>query len=297
MTRDEMKICLTSGQRNESKYAAEWLAWYMLQGVDKFVIYNHMSDDNTQAVYEDLARHYDIDVYYMEGHDCHYPMQQHFLDTYRPNYDWTLCHCDPDEYMWALDGTTIREVLWSKWDLPNSAIGVYWSFFGDNGHIEDPDLPTIQAYTRRAHISQPLNHHMKSIVRGRGRGGNIQATNPHVYTTEFGTVDLEGRTILPHQGWNRDNPASHDYMRINHYWPRSYEWFKKVKQPRGYRWDRPPSDVTSNVTEEFWRSQNFNDTIDTGIWDTWGERYLAKLDEVRSKMTVVPNLFSRLEVK
>lgn len=298
MTRDEMKICLTSGQRNESKYAAEWLAWNLIQGVDKFVIYNHQSDDNTQAVYEDLGKHYDIDVYYMEGHNCHYPMQQHFLDTYRPNFDWVMCHVDPDEYMLPMQpGKTIRDVLWDYWEMPNSALGVYWTFFGSNDHDADPDIPTIQAYTRRGPIEHALNHHMKSIVRGRGKGGDIKATNPHVYTTEFGTIDLAGRPIQPHQGWNKENPTSHDIMRINHYWPRSYEWFKKVKVPRGYRWDRPPTDPSSEVSEEFWRSQNLNDEVDTLIWDRWSEPFMAKLDEVKSKMTVKPNLFSRLETK
>jgi hypothetical protein len=291
-----MKIALTSGQRNESKYIAEWLSWYLIQGVDKFIVYNHQSDDNTEAIYKELRNHYDIELYYIEGNNCHYPMQQHFLDNYRPDFDWLMCHIDPDEYMVASDANkTIRDVLWERWEMQQSALGVYWCFYGDNGHVEDPSMPTIQAYTKRSEISNALNHHMKSIVRGRGRGGSIAATNPHVYTTEFGTIDLEGRPILPHQGWNQGNPASHDIMRINHYWPRSYEWFKKVKQPRGYRWDRPESDPTSNVSEQFWRSQNFNDVEDTAIWDQWGDKFMAKLDEVRSHLTIEPNLFTRLK--
>jgi len=294
MNKDEMKICVTSGQHNESKYAPEWIAWYHLQGVNKFVVYNHQSNDNTQEVYEDLARHFDIDIHQIYGNNCHYPMMQSFLDNYRPDYDWILCHCDPDEYMFSVDPQkTIRDVLWDYWETPHSALGVYWVFFGSNHYENDPEISTIQAYTKRSRIEEPLNHHMKSIVRGRGKGGNIIATNPHVYTTDYGTVDLEGRPILPHQGWNKFNPASHNVMRINHYWPRSYEWFKKVKQERGYRWDRDPSDPTSNVTEEFWMSQNFNDVEDTKIWNEWGEKYMGILDDIKSKMRVKPNLLTR----
>lgn len=289
-----MKICVTSGQHNESKYAAEWVAWYLLQGVDKFVVYNHESTDNTREVYVQLSKHYNIDLYDISGNNCHYPMQQHFLDTYRPNYDWLLCHVDPDEYMWALDGRTIRQVLESYNDTEKSALGVYWTFFGSDGHETDPDEPTIKTYTRRGPLDHMLNHHMKSIVRGNGKGGQIYATNPHVYSTEFGTVDLEGRPILPHQGLNKDNPNSTNIMRINHYWARSLEWFEKVKVPRGYRWDRPPTDPSSNVSREFWESQNLNDEKDTGIWDLWGDRYLEKLAEVRENLgDVKPNLFDK----
>jgi hypothetical protein len=289
-----MKICVTSGQHNESKYAAEWVAWYLLQGVDKFVVYNHESTDNTREVYEQLAKHYNIDLYDIFGNNCHYPMQQHFVDTYRPDYDWLMCHVDPDEFMWAPDGRTIREVLTDYNEVDVSALGVYWTFFGSNGHVTDPDEPTIKAYTRRGPLDHLLNHHMKSIVRGNGRGGQVHVTNPHVYTTEFGTVDLEGRPIQPHQGWNKDNPNSTAIMRINHYWARSEEWFEKVKVPRGYRWDRPATDPSSNVTREFWESQNLNDEEDTGIWDAWGERFMEKLAEVRENLgDVKPNLFDK----
>jgi hypothetical protein len=279
---EDMKIAIVSMQRNESKYIAEWLAYHMVLGVDKFVIYNHMSTDGTGDIYKKLSKHYDIDVYNMEGWNVHYPMMQHSMDTYRPDFDWVI-NLDMDEYIFPLEKNTIKEVLNPYTEDKSSALGVYWVFFSSNGHIEDPDL-TLPSYTDRSDYSEMVNHHMKPFVKGNGRGGIIQTTNPHVYSTEFGTFDLEGRFIHPNCGLNIDGVPCHNIMRINHYWPRSWEWFKTVKQVRGYTADRPPENPTSVITDEFWHSQNLGGTYDNTIWEKYGDQVLIKIEEIKSKL-------------
>ena len=296
MTKDEQILGIASIQKNESKWIVEWLSWYLLQGFTKFYIYNHQSEDNTREIYEQLSRHYDITINDVEGHNVSYPMMQHYLDTYRPECDW-ISYNDTDEFMLPMEeGKTVRDVLWDHWDDPVSAIGVYWTYFGSNGHNEPGDCPDLitQNYTRRGPQDYPLHYHMKSIARGRGRGGWIRATNPHVYSTEFGTTDLEGRIIPIDKGWNLGGVASWNKMRINHYWCKSYEWFTRIKQPRGYRFDRPPSDPSQEVALDSWWRQNLNDEEDTLLWDRWGDKLLGKIDEVRSKLTIEPNMYSRL---
>jgi hypothetical protein len=70
-------------------------------------------------------------------------------------------------------------------------------------------------------------------------------------------------------------------MRINHYWAKSYEWFKTVKQVRGYTADRPPEDPTSVVTEEFWQSQNLGGEYDNELWERFGDAVTAKMAEIQ----------------
>jgi hypothetical protein len=294
MNKNDMIIGNASIQKNESKWIVEWLAWQQLQGVNKWYIYNHESEDNTKEIYEQLSKHYDITITDVTGNFCHYPMMQHMLDNYRSECDW-LIYNDTDEFMFPVQpDVTVRDILWQYWDMPNSALGIYWTFFGSNGHDElgdDPDIVT-QSYTARSHLDEIRNRHMKSIVRGRGQGGQIQATNPHVFTTEFGTIDLAGRPILPHQGWNKDGIPSHDIMRINHYWNKSYHWFHYIKHQRGYRFDRPVED--QNFQLEHWAGQNFNDVYDNSLWERWGDQLLAKMDEIQSHLTIKPNMYSRL---
>lgn len=296
-----MKLGIASIQKNESKWVVEWLSWYLVQGFDKFIIYNHMSEDNTREIYDQLSRHYDITIHDVEGWNVSYPMMQHYLDTYRPECDW-ISYNDTDEFMLPLEpGKTVRDILWDRWDIPNSAIGIYWTYYGSNGNNQRGDYPghrdpemVTQAYTRRGRLNHVLHHHMKSIVRGRGRGGKITATNPHVYTTEFGTVDLLGRPIMPHQGWNKEGTPCHEVMRINHYWCKSMEWFTRIKQPRGYRFDRPPTDPSQEVQLESWWRQNLNEEEDLTLKNNWSEQLLAKIDEVKSHLTIEPNMYSRL---
>ena len=68
-------IAVASMQRNEDKYILEWFSYYLINGVNKFVIYNHMSTDETASTYEKLKRiGYDIEIHYREGYNVHYPM-------------------------------------------------------------------------------------------------------------------------------------------------------------------------------------------------------------------------------
>jgi hypothetical protein len=278
----DLKIAAFSMQRNEQKFIVEWLAYHMVVGVDKFIIYNHMSDDQTEEIYKKLANHYDIDVYRMTGHRVHYQIMQHALDNYRKDFDWVLS-IDMDEFYLPISADNIKDVLAPYTEDSSSALGAYWVFFGSNGHITDPDL-VLPSYTDRGPIDHKLNHHMKPMVKGRGRGGWVSCTNPHVYSTEFGTRDLEGRDILPHQGWNTEGTPCHNIMRINHYWAKSYEWFKTVKQVRGYTADRPPEDPTSVVTEEFWQSQNLGGEYDNQLWERFGDQVLAKMKEINAHL-------------
>lgn len=301
MKKEDMVLGIASIQKNESKWIVEWLSWWMIQGFDKFYIYNHQSEDNTKEIYLQLREHYDITLHDVQGTNAHYPMMQHFLDNYRAECDW-LTYNDTDEFMLpAEEGKTVRDVLWDYWDDPHSALGVYWSYYGSNGYNTPGEFPgdkcpeyVTQAFTRRAEFNHLWNHHMKSIVRGRGRGGWIRATNPHVYTTEFGTVDLEGRPILPHQGWNQQGTPSHNIMRTNHYWCKSMEWFTRIKQPRGYRFDRPNTDPTQEVGLDSWHRQDLNDVEDTTLKDRWSEKLFAKMDELKSHLTIEPNVYTRL---
>ena len=302
MNKADMKLAIASVQKNESKWIVEWLSWYLIQGVDSFLIYNHESEDNTREIYQQLSKHYDIRLHDLKGNFSHYPMMQHFCDTYRPEFDY-ISYNDTDEFMVTTDpNKTIRDVFWEHIDDPGSALGIYWTYYGSNGHDapgkfpgdNDPELVT-QAYTRRGVLNHPLHHHMKSAVRGRGRGGWVHVTNPHVYTTEFGTYDLEGRIIHPHQGWNKEGVPSHGIMRINHYWCKSMEWYIRIKQPRAFKFDRPETDPDYHTLRlSSWWQQNLNNEEDLTLKANWSDKLFDKMAEVKSHLTIEPNMYTRL---
>jgi len=272
------KIAVVSMQRNESKYILEWLAYYLVQGVDRFIIYNHQSIDDTAEIYTQLSKHLDITLYTMTGHNVHYPMLEHALTNHKDETDW-LIFADMDEFYFPTEANSIREVLSQYRDITASAIGVYWCAFGSSGLVQDPDL-VLPSYVNRGELNISTNHHMKSIVRGR-HSGWVRGTNPHVFTTQYGTVDLQGHTIPPYAGHNIDATPVHAPMRINHYQCKSWEYFKTVKQVRGSTADRPPGAPGAEIPDSVFHEYDYNDVPDDAIWRRFGEPVLNKIEELK----------------
>ena len=286
---NRMKIGLATVQRYESESLLEWFAYYLLQGVDKFIVYNHnmpgAAPDPAVDIWKKLQLHYDIDRRDCTGYNFYPNVYQEIMDGPRHEVDW-LIWADGDEFYLPVEKPTIRSVLEDYNDRPISALGVYWAQFGGNGHITEPELVT-QGFTRRADHSRMNNHHLNSIVKGK-HAGKVYVTNPHVYTTEFGTVDLQGRLIPTHCGCNIPEAGcpgivTHDIMRINHYYSKSWEYFKKRKQVRGPG-DRPPDAPGGTITDEWYRQNDFNEVEDTLLWDKYGAALIEKIEQLKEQI-------------
>jgi hypothetical protein len=284
-----MKIGLASVQRYESESLIEWFAYYLLQGVDRFLIYNHnmpgAAADPSVDIWKKLQKFYDIDRRDCTGYDFYPVVYQNIMDTFRHELDW-LIWSDGDEFYVPRYKDTVRDVLQDYNDKPISALGVYWAQFGGNGHITEPPLVT-QGFTRRAEHSRSNNHHLNCIVKGR-HAGNVIVTNPHIYTTEFGTYDLEGRLIPPHCGCNVPEAGcpgvvTHDIMQINHYYSKSWEYFKKRKQVRGPG-DRPPEAMGGYITDDWYRQTDFNEVEDLLLWNRYGDRLIEKIAFIKEQI-------------
>jgi hypothetical protein len=284
-----MNLGLASIQRYEGQSLVEWLAYYLLQGVDKFIIYNHnmpgAAADPAVETWKQLQKFYNIERHDCTGYDNWPRTYQHIMDTYRHEFDWMIW-ADGDEFYLPVEKPTIKDVLQDYDHLPISALGIYWTQFGSSGHITEPALAT-QSFTHRADHARMNNHHLNSIVKG-SRAGQIYVTNPHVYTTEFGTYDVAGRLIPTHCGCNFaaygcPGQVTHDVMRINHYYSKSWEYFKTRKQVRGPG-DRPPEAQDGFITDEWYHANDFNEVEETLIWDKYGTALVEKINEINAQL-------------
>ena len=274
-------IAVASMQRNEDKYILEWFSYYLINGVNKFVIYNHMSTDETASTYEKLKRiGYDIEIHYREGYNVHYPMLHHALTVVLPTVDW-LIFADMDEFYFPLEGTIV-DVLDHFKDYPVSAFGINWCAFGSSGHKVDPPL-VLRDFSSRALSDTSTNHHYKSIVKGRGKAGFVHGSNPHIFTTEHGTINLKGQILR--QGHEPNIPVVHDIMRINHYQCKSWEYFKTRKQIRGSTADRHPDAPGAQIPDSVFNEYDYNDVKDTSIWDIFGARILKQMDILKEQIS------------
>lgn len=281
-TKSGPRIAVASMQRNEAKYILEWFSYYLLQGVNHFVIYNHQSTDDTQNIWEQLkACGFSIDIHYRTGYNVHYPMLEHALTEVLPTVDW-LIFADMDEFYYSDTGRTIEDILneYEK-NFKGSAIGVNWCAYGSSGHVADPEL-VLRDFNHRGHADLSTNHHYKSIVRGRGLAGAVSGTNPHVFTTEHGTYNLAGKLIPTWAGHNPAEPVVHTPLRINHYQCKSWEYFKNVKQARGSTADRSPDAPGAQIPDSVFHDYDYNDIEDNSIWQHWGDRLLTKINYIKS---------------
>lgn len=267
-----MKIAVCLFQRNNSRHLVEYFAWYKMLGVDTFLVYDHMSTDNSYDIIKSLSKHYDIRHWQVQGRDAGYQYYHELLYNHRLSgeFDWIIS-ADADEFYFPIEKDNIKDILVNYMDKRLSCLGIYWVMFGNNGHIDwEPGLVT-ECFTKRSALKHPLNHHIKPIIRcGPAGGMTMHRYDGHCLGTEYGTFDLDGRLVR--RGLNYPAEITHDVLRINHYWAKSFEFFKTVKQPNGQKADRPEGDPGEHITEEFWQSQNFNDVEDTSAWDRFGPR-------------------------
>ena len=284
-----MKIGVASVQRLDHNSFLEWFAYYLINGVDRFIIRNHsMPGDPADPVVgwlHRLSEYYDIDRSDCTGYNTYPAVQQAIMDGPRKDLDW-LIWADGDEFHLPLIKPTIRETLADYNAVPCSALGVYWVNFGSNGHQTEPDLIT-RGFTKRSNFTESVNYHMKPIIKGR-HAGQVVVTNPHVYTTEFGTIDLTGQHIPTHCGLNRQEHGCpgipcHGIMRINHYQCRSWQYFRDVKQKRGPG-DRPPEAAGGTIGDAWWDMNDFNDVEDNLLWNKFGEQLVEKIKLLKEQI-------------
>ena len=278
-----MKLAATLIQRNNVRHLLEYFAWYKMLGVDTFLVYDHMSSDKSMELMQKLSNFYDIRIMQLPGHNASYEqfnlVFQHCLSG---EFDWIIS-ADADEFYVPMQDDNLKDFLSNYMNSKLSAIGVYWTMFGNNGHIDwEPGFVT-ECYTRRAPIKHYLNHHIKSIMRGGPAGGRIwERRDGHCLGTEYGTFDSDGRLITT--GLNYPAEITHDKIRIHHYYNKSWEYFKTVKQVNGQKSDRVPGSPGSEIPDEFWHQQNFNDEEDTFAWEKFGERLKESYNIMRNQI-------------
>ena len=278
-----MKLAVTLIQRNNVRHLLEYFAWYKMLGVDTFLVYDHMSTDKSMELMRKLSNFYDIRITQLSGHNASYEqfnlVFQHCLSG---EFDWIIS-ADSDEFYVPMHHYNLKDFLSNYMHLKLSALGVYWTMFGNNGHIDwEPGFVT-ECYTRRAPIKHKLNHHIKSIMRGGSAGGKIwERRDGHCLGTEHGTYDADGRLITT--GLNYPAEITHDKIRIHHYYSKSWEYFKTVKQVNGQKVDRPPGSLGSEIPDSFWHEQNFNDEEDIFAWKKFGEKLKESYNIMRDQI-------------
>jgi hypothetical protein len=224
------RLSITSIQRNRGPWIVEWVAFHLLAGFTQFHLYCHKTDDGMTETLMKLSKSYPITVHRIDVDDRpQIAAYRHAWATYGGDVDW-MAFIDGDEFLFPTRHASMAEALatFALHDL--SALGVYWCCYGSSGHVDEPVQGLVmENFPRHSRPDFPPNRHVKSIVRGRQDGVDIQTS--HVFTTPKGTFDDRLRPL--NHGWMKDLEPSYDLFRINHYAIQSHEFFRKTKQNMG----------------------------------------------------------------
>jgi O-antigen biosynthesis protein len=217
-------IAVCTAFRDEGLDLMEWVAYHRFIGVDHFVLYdNESSDDGTSILLTGPFKDY-VTVVPMAGRPVQRPAFKHFMELYASNWDW-VAFIDIDEFIHPIDADAIKDLL-PRYD-EFSAVLLHWLTFGPNGHDKRPDGLVTENYTRRVPDDDPVNRHVKSLVRTSYLIGLLETA--HVFETKGPICNSRGE---PASREPIQQNVCHDVICINHYYTKSREdW--DLKQRRG----------------------------------------------------------------
>jgi FkbM family methyltransferase len=159
--------------KDEAADIAAWLAWYLEQGFDACLVYDDDSTDGTWEILQQAAKVQDIRPQRTIGpKPGRYEIRQEMcyrqaLADGRDEFEW-LAFFDADEFLALYEDDDIHAFLGRFGNA--DAVAVNWCNYGSSGHLLKPAAPAFEAYTWHGDERQPINRHVKSIVRPRKVG-------------------------------------------------------------------------------------------------------------------------------
>jgi hypothetical protein len=133
-----MMVGITSIQQNRRPWIVEWIAFHLMVGFGKIIIYSHKSTDGMDEIVERLLGRYPIILYRLGDEERpQLGAYNHSWHYHANSIDW-MAFIDGDEFLFPTKAATIAEGLSSFDTKPMSALAVYWRIYGSNGHLADP---------------------------------------------------------------------------------------------------------------------------------------------------------------
>jgi hypothetical protein len=230
--------------KNEESYIKEWLEYHKLVGVDKFIIYDNNSTDNTKNILQAYIDSGIVDYIF-------YPKTQSDFENKRkkPEY-WAfqayayndaikkyknkskwIGFIDIDEFIVPVIYNKIIDVIN---EIENDVspkkkfvgLAINWVMYGFSGHKEKPKGLVIENFTK----NDGIHHGYKSIVNPR----TVIEYQVHAALHFFKIEVVNEKGI---DAYECDvSKSGIDKIRINHYYTKSYEEYseKVIKGRAGW---------------------------------------------------------------
>jgi len=211
--------------RDEARYLAEWVTFHRLQGVERFYLYNNLSNDDWRLVLAPELATGVAEVMDWPDEPGQFSAYADCLTRHRTDTRW-IAFLDVDEFLYSPTGKGLPAIL-KRFDT-HPAVVANWRTYGTGGWQRPPAGLVIESYLTRAPDDHPANRHVKSVVYPRQTSTWVQ--NPHNFRHYGRAVGEDGRAVAS----SFREPATTRILRINHYYSKSVdELQKKISRPRG----------------------------------------------------------------
>jgi hypothetical protein len=256
----ELSVALCAIVKDEADYIEEWLAFHILQGVSRVVIFDNHSSDDTCRRAKTFAKHIDVEI-------VSWPDSKDGFDlTQRLAYFEGACRLagvvdfaafvDVDEFVFASDYRPLGQVL-AGFPEEVGAIAINQRVFGSSGlRSSDGGLVTSR-FTMAAATDHPEAHWFKTIARPQRIVG---FDTVHSVVLTWSAYVLADGTPLPprnkHQGYSSLVPEG--ALRLHHYILKSREEFELKRK----KW--VGQDLSARYTDEYFaqRDRSTNAAVD-----------------------------------
>jgi hypothetical protein len=219
--------------KNEEHLMAEWISHYVALGFRRVYVYLNECNDDTTVLVRRAALHRPNIIQAIDWPDeiaaLHHDRQRTAYNdalsiACEEGYDWLLA-VDADEFLVSTTGELIGDLTGRC--AEQAAIGLYWAFYGSNGHVTQPRGLVTENFVMRGPEHFGPSRLIKSMVRVPLTMG---CHNAHTFSLNFPYSNCRNEPISWSSVFGQmDQPPVFSPWRLNHYFVQSrQQWAKKL---------------------------------------------------------------------
>ena len=212
---DKPYLSICAIYRDEAPYLREWIEFHRLAGVERFFLYDNLSEDDHLEVLAPYLADGTVTVRRWPVFDPQVTAYNDCLRWHRYDSRW-IAFIDVDEFLFSPTGQPLPEVLADYEAWPGVAVA--WVMYGTGGHRTRPEGLVVENYLRTIPQPDPVMN-MKSIVDPTRTTNFISGHHcayPYLSAVDENQFPVDGHTLLP---------PSFARLRLNHYHCKSEEEF------------------------------------------------------------------------
>ncbi len=226
----DLAICAIT--RNDAAYLKEWVDFHVHQGVQRFYIYDNLSEDQPEKALKDYIKKGVVEIIKWDNNhqtrpewlDCQTGAYTDCAKNQKDTVKW-CAFLDTDEFLFCPTGQKLTEFL-KDFD-PYQQIAVNWLIYGTSNIKKVHPGKMTQELLYRTNTDR-LND-CKCIVRLKDA---IKCPSPHFFFVKDNNLFVNGNKQLT-QPYDFSRKAPNiDKIRINHYMFRDMDFLQNNKIAR-----------------------------------------------------------------